>query len=389
LRILFELARRGHDVSLVGNVTSGDSSGVRAAPGFTSIEALTTTPDRDQPGVVVLNNPPTEDVWRRVCAKVRWPILLWAGNPVDQCWLDRARDGRVAGIVCVSEYHRELYRLRQGFESVEVVYSGVDLDLLERAVPSPSATGAIVFCSIPRRTKGFHNLLRAWPLVRAARPDARLRVIGSARMHDPGAEVGRTEILDRELEEEFPAFFDDPPDSLARAGIALVGCASATQVFAEIKAAAVVVVNCNWRGALETYCRAAVEAQAAATPVIGAARGSLREVVADGRTGILVEKEEAGLLAQAVVRLLRDEALRRRLGRAGPSWASRFADYRPLAADWEAVLMRARAGQKAPVRPQWSKDVIRRLGYGRIRASARNWIRGSGLERLLLRYVAR
>jgi glycosyltransferase involved in cell wall biosynthesis len=63
---------------------------------------------------------------------------------------------------------------------------------------------------------------------------------------------------------------------------------------------------------------AALEAMAAGRPVVASAVGGLREVVVDGRTGLLVPPEKAGALAEALARLLQDEQLRKRLGSAGP-----------------------------------------------------------------------
>ncbi len=62
-------------------------------------------------------------------------------------------------------------------------------------------------------------------------------------------------------------------------------------------------------------CRAAREAMALGTPVIAARRGMLPELVSDGETGLVVEDSPANL-AGAVVRLARDEELRRRMGAA-------------------------------------------------------------------------
>ena len=61
---------------------------------------------------------------------------------------------------------------------------------------------------------------------------------------------------------------------------------------------------------------AAIEAGAHGRPVVAARVGGLPEVVEDGVTGILVEPESPGALAEAVARLLDDPALARRMGRA-------------------------------------------------------------------------
>lgn len=64
----------------------------------------------------------------------------------------------------------------------------------------------------------------------------------------------------------------------------------------------------------EGFGLAALEAMAAARPVVATTVGSLPEVVADGETGLLVEPGSVGALREAVVRLSRDAGLRAQLG---------------------------------------------------------------------------
>jgi glycosyltransferase involved in cell wall biosynthesis len=63
---------------------------------------------------------------------------------------------------------------------------------------------------------------------------------------------------------------------------------------------------------------AALEAMAAARPVVASAVGGLGEAVVHERTGLLVAPDDAAALAQAVGRMIDDTALRARLGAAGP-----------------------------------------------------------------------
>ncbi|MCS6865433.1 MAG: glycosyltransferase [Gemmataceae bacterium] len=61
----------------------------------------------------------------------------------------------------------------------------------------------------------------------------------------------------------------------------------------------------------------ALEASAAGVPVVATAVGGLPEVVSDGETGTLVPPGHPAALAQAVLELLRDPALRSCFGQAG------------------------------------------------------------------------
>jgi glycosyltransferase involved in cell wall biosynthesis len=60
-----------------------------------------------------------------------------------------------------------------------------------------------------------------------------------------------------------------------------------------------------------------LEAMAAGLPVVASAVGGVPELVEDGVTGVLVPPEDPAALAAALVRLLADRELRRRLGCAG------------------------------------------------------------------------
>jgi glycosyltransferase involved in cell wall biosynthesis len=60
-----------------------------------------------------------------------------------------------------------------------------------------------------------------------------------------------------------------------------------------------------------------LEAMAASLPVVSTDTGATRDVVVDGETGVIVEKQRPAALAAAVRRLAGDAELRVRMGRAG------------------------------------------------------------------------
>jgi glycosyltransferase involved in cell wall biosynthesis len=60
------------------------------------------------------------------------------------------------------------------------------------------------------------------------------------------------------------------------------------------------------------------EAMAFEKPVVATAAGGIPEVVEDGVTGLLVNPaSDSALLAEQVLRLLREPEMRQRMGRAG------------------------------------------------------------------------
>jgi glycosyltransferase involved in cell wall biosynthesis len=72
-----------------------------------------------------------------------------------------------------------------------------------------------------------------------------------------------------------------------------------------------------------------LEAMAAGLPVVAARAGAVPEVVADGRTGLLVPAGDERAFAQALLRLLQDRPMAERLGGEGSRRVKSF-DLEPV-----------------------------------------------------------
>jgi glycosyltransferase involved in cell wall biosynthesis len=68
-----------------------------------------------------------------------------------------------------------------------------------------------------------------------------------------------------------------------------------------------------------------LEAMASSLPIIATRVAAVPEVVSDGVTGLLIDPGDEAALAQALEQLLRDPALRARLGNAGRAHVAQFA----------------------------------------------------------------
>ncbi|MFC7381516.1 glycosyltransferase [Sphaerisporangium rhizosphaerae] len=79
-----------------------------------------------------------------------------------------------------------------------------------------------------------------------------------------------------------------------------------------------------------------IEAGMTGTPVVATRVGSVAEVVRDGRTGLLAAPD-AGELAAHTVRLLSDQELARRMGRAAQAWTTSAFAVERLVADTETL----------------------------------------------------
>ena len=60
-----------------------------------------------------------------------------------------------------------------------------------------------------------------------------------------------------------------------------------------------------------------LDAMACGRPIVATTAGGMPEVVQDGRTGLLVPPRDDRAMADAIITLLKDEELRKRMGAAG------------------------------------------------------------------------
>jgi colanic acid/amylovoran biosynthesis glycosyltransferase len=188
-------------------------------------------------------------------------------------------------------------------ERVRVIPSGVDTAFFT-PTPLPAGPPTALFVGRFVEKKGLDVLLEAWPRVVASVPEARLRILGHgpleplARSGGPGVEVELTDPRRR-----------------------------AAQVRDAIRAARVVVTPSRTAsdGDVETLLLVNLEAQASARPVVTTRHGGIPEYVEEDRTALLVPERDPAALADALVAVLRDDALARRLGEAGPAVAARHS----------------------------------------------------------------
>ncbi len=89
---------------------------------------------------------------------------------------------------------------------------------------------------------------------------------------------------------------------------------------------------------METLSVAAIEAMFAKIPVVSPDVGFMREIVISGETGQLVVPEDPEALAQGMLTLLQDDALRRRLGENAAALAERQCHVEVMAREFERLF---------------------------------------------------
>jgi glycosyltransferase involved in cell wall biosynthesis len=223
--------------------------------------------------------------------------------------LDRRLYGSRDAIVAVSEHVRRDYLggLGQADDGrVRVIYNGVDLERFRcvdgsdarRELGLGEAPTAILLASLTRK-KNHENFLRAAALVRRSLPEARFLVVGTGpRRESLEALVEAWELRGKVL---FTGLRDDVPELLAASDL--------------------LVLSSDKEG----FPNAVLEAMASGRPAVVTDVGGCREAVEDGETGLVVPPRDSTRLAAAMLRMLRDPALRRRAGEKARRRAETFS----------------------------------------------------------------
>jgi N-acetyl-alpha-D-glucosaminyl L-malate synthase BshA len=99
----------------------------------------------------------------------------------------------------------------------------------------------------------------------------------------------------------------------------------------------------------ESFGLAALEAMACHVPVIASDVGGLPEVVAHGETGYLFPVGDVDSMAEAAIRILQDDELRARLGRAARKRSVEHFDQDRVVARYREIYDRVVAGVGEPV----------------------------------------
>lgn len=224
-----------------------------------------------------------------------------------------------AKIVCISEFTRRRILQHVRLNNIMVIPLGVDIDSFQRASPR-NCEGKdfplIISVGALKPRKGYDISIRAIAEARRAIPSLRYVIIGN---QDASGYVSYLRTLITELG------LDDV--------VSLLGQVSETELRDWYHRCDLFLLTpVQVEGAFEGFGLVYLEAAACSKPVVGSRSGGVPDVVMDRQTGLLVREGDVEATANAIVRVLSNPDLARRLGQAGRERAKEFS--------WEAYAQR-------------------------------------------------
>lgn len=205
-------------------------------------------------------------------------------------------------VIAVSEGNRRLFRVLGRIpDKVRTIHNGLDLSAFDPAKPaarSRSAMGiaesdfVVGIIGVFDRIKGHTHLFEALQKMAAGgRGVFRCLVVGDGRERNP---IHR-DVRDRGISDRvrFLGYRTDIADLLRLMDVVVLPSLQ------------------------ESFPRVPLEAMAMGVPVVATTVGGIPESVSDGETGILVPPGDGAAIRDALVRLVDDPALRKRMGETG------------------------------------------------------------------------
>ena len=258
---------------------------------------------KERPDIVHLHSRRGADVLGGIAARLsRKECILTrrVDNPENPLWAG-IKYRLYHRVITISEGIGEVL-LREGVppEKITCVHSAIDPDAYSHAcdrdrfeqefgLPQGARTCGVIAQLIPR--KGHRFLLEAAPRILETVPDVVFLFFGKGPLEKWLR--SRCRELGIEHAVRFAGFRDDLPD--------LLGCLDLVAHPALMEGLGVSLL----------------QAAAAGVPIVGTGVGGIPEIVQDGVNGYLVPPSDAGSLAEALVKVLTDRDLARRLGGAG------------------------------------------------------------------------
>jgi glycosyltransferase involved in cell wall biosynthesis len=269
------------------------------------------------------------------------PIVLYGhGNNLPEFreksppWLQRLIDWAIRGAVAATVPGQNLRfnflnHLRE--DQVFAVPNGIEVPTELPHVTKPPGRFTVFYLGNLVREKGVFVILDAIPLVKARCPEAHF-VFAGAWWSDKDRVAGERLVQERNLSSctEF------------------TGTVSGTQKWKAVCCGDVLVFPTYFR--YETLGQVLLEAMGAGLPVIATRRAAIPEVVEEGVNGLFVAEQDPADLAENIVTLARDPALRARMSAANKQkYASTYTiehyGQRMAAVFDELVARQKRAGQ--------------------------------------------
>lgn len=283
--------------------------------------------------------------------------ILWVKNPILPASVHVFFQEGGRHIVCPSVYHTNLYRALpqwpKKFSAIGNVYSHI----FTPGVPQKEhAKPRLVFLGALRRSKGFVELTEIWSHLAQEGANIELALAGSVSIHlnADETEFGSLGLTDSELETTcLKPWLANLPESHKPL---FLGALSPSQLRNELVNAWAAIVNPGLTA--ETFCIAAVDAQACNKTVFSIKLGGLNETIYQGCFNSLGAPGSPRSVANCILKGLANRDSVSENGQLAGDFVRKNFNPERIGQDWHTLIFNGRLDRSLPSSIASRRDVI-------------------------------
>ena len=237
-------------------------------------------------------------------------LIKWAYKKADK-------------IISISRYTREEFKKKFDIKNIEIINHGIDFEKFYKT-PINSQNDFILSVGALKFRKGYHISIPAFAQAKKELPDLKYKIIGSQK-----------DI----------SYFDELKNLAAQHGVNkdiefLTGLSDKKLSDFYGRAKLFILTSVNENHHFEGFGLVFLEAAAAGLPVIGTLNKGIEDAVKNGFNGILIPQSDIKATTEALLKILWDEQLRKKLSFNSFSWAK---DH-----DWNKICPRYIRAYQSP-----------------------------------------
>lgn len=277
-------------------------------------------------------NKPSE--WYQALRKTQLKAIAWAHvYPAYYEQREFIKTDNVKRIVFVSKEEYDAYIDSDLICKGTYIFNMLDTTKPKRPRVIENKEVTYVGSLVP--AKGFHALAKIWKNILEYVPDAQLNVIGTGRVYDRNAKLGKYGIAQEDYEKSFMQYLVTS-DGKILPSVHFLGLLGREKddVFANTMVGVV-----NPTALTETFCMSAVEMELAGIPVVSRKKWGLLDTVKDRQTGFLFSSDEE--FAEDIVKLLNDKNLNIQMGNDARQFVKDTFEASDIIKDWNKEIRAA------------------------------------------------
>lgn len=304
-----------------------------------------------------------DDVVLRYNGRINF--IVWCHNFVSkQKYEFYANQSNILRIVHVGKKQHEQFWHRMAFCKSEYIYNGLSMHSIDKyksdLIPFYQRENNVVYVGSLQEVKGFHYLAKAWKEVLKSVSDANLYVIGSGRLYDRTAKMGKYNIAEATYENRFiPYLTDEKGQTLPSVHFMGIMGEEKNELLLKCK-----VGVPNPAGTSETFGYSAIEMQGMGCLITSICCPGFKDTVS--KTGILFKSHEK--LPNSIVALLnrKDNKYNQTY-----QFIKKNFSYEVVMPQWEKLFYNCANGDKTHLHPDLKIFLNKLYNYSFVKKTVR------------------